>query len=454
MKNSSNIINPRIFRQYDIRGKVDEDLNPQIVNQLGLAAGSYLRKRGLTNLIVGRDCRLSSEAYSKAIIEGLINTGCNIVDLGVVSTPIFYFSLFHLDKEGGVMVTGSHNPPEFNGFKIAEGKTTIYGEKIQELKEIIQRGDFMSGKGSLIRQNIIDDYINILKSKVKLEKKINVIADCGNGTASLVTSRLLSEIGCQVKELFCSMDGNFPNHFPDPTVPANLEALIDTVVSKGYDMGVAFDGDADRIGVVDDKGKILWGDQLLIIYSRDLLQRLPGAPIIFEVKCSQTLVDDIRKHGGEPIMWKTGHSLIKKKMKETKAPLAGEMSGHIFFADNYYGYDDAIFACIRLIEILSKTDKKLSQMLSDLPRTYSTPEIRIDCPDEKKFEIVDKLKEYFAHRYETIDIDGIRVVFDDGWGLTRPSNTQPIIVLRFESSSKEGLKRIRNLMEGKLKELL
>jgi len=454
MNNIKDFINPRIFRQYDIRGKVDEDLNPRIVKTLGLAAGSYLRKRGLKNLAVGRDCRLSSENYKNALIEGLLSTGCNVVDIGIVTTPIFYFSLFHLEKDGGVMVTGSHNPPEFNGFKIAEAKTTIYGEKIQELREIAQKEDFYNGSGSLENKDILDDYLNIIKKKVTLERSLKVAVDCGNGTSSLVIRQLLKDLGCQFKELFCTMDGNFPNHFADPTVPANLKELIEMVKNEKYDIGVAFDGDADRIGVVDDEGEIIWGDQLLIIYSRDLLQRIPGAPIIFEVKCSQTLVDDIKKHGGEPIMWKTGHSLIKKKMKEVNSPLAGEMSGHIFFADNYYGYDDAIFACARLLEILSKTDKKISQMLSDVPHTYSTPEIRINCPDDIKFDVVEKLKNYFSARYETIDIDGVRVVFEDGWGLIRSSNTQPVIVLRFESTSEEGLKRIKDLMESKLIELL
>jgi len=296
--------------------------------------------------------------------------------------------------------------------------------------------------------------MEMIKKKIRLQRELKVVADCGSGTSSLVAPTLLRQLGCQVKELFCTMDGNFPYHFPDPTVPANLETLINTVIAEGYDLGVAFDGDSDRLGVVDDRGEIIWGDQLLVIYSRDLLRRMPGAPIIFEVKCSQTLVEDIEKHGGKPIMWKTGHSLIKKKMKEIGSPLAGEMSGHIFFADNYYGFDDAVFACFRLLEILSKTDKKISDILSDLPQTFSTPEIRIDCPDEKKFEVVEKIKQYFASRYKIIDVDGVRVIFEDGWGLIRASNTQPIIVLRFESNSKEGLQRIRSLMEGKLRELL
>jgi phosphomannomutase/phosphoglucomutase len=454
MSNIKNFINPQIFREYDIRGKVNADLNPEIAKTIGLAAGSYLRKRGLANLVVGRDCRLSSDDYKNALIEGLLSTGCTIVDIGIVTTPIFYFSLFHLDKDGGVMITGSHNPPEFNGFKVAEGKATIYGEKIQEIRTIAQKGDFFHGSGSLSTKNILNDYLDTIKNKVVIEKCLKVAVDCGNGTSSLVIAQILKDLGCQAKELFCTMDGNFPNHFADPTVPANLKILIETVKKERYDVGVAFDGDADRIGVVDDEGKIIWGDQLLILYSRDLLQRMPGAPIIFEVKCSQTLVDDIKKHGGKPIMWKTGHSLIKKKMKEVNSPLAGEMSGHIFFADNYYGFDDAIFACARLLEILSKTDKKLSQMLSDVPKTYSTPEIRIDCPDDKKFDVVEKIRKYFDSRYKTIDIDGVRVVFEDGWGLIRPSNTQPVIVLRFESTTQEGLKRIRSLMENKLKELL
>ncbi len=445
-------MNRQIFREYDIRGTVDVDLNEEIAELIGLGVGTYLQRDGLKRMVVGRDNRLSSESYSQAVIRGLLSTGCAVTDLGVVPTPVFYFSIYHLKKEGGIMVTGSHNPPEFNGFKIAQETSTLYGERIQDIRRIIEQGKFSTGAGKVDHYYIIDDYIALLKSKLKLERPIKVVVDAGNGTAGLVAPPLLRGLGCEVKELFCQPDGNFPNHFPDPTVPENLIDLIHSVTSLGYDLGCGYDGDADRLGVIDEKGKIIWGDQLLVIFSRDLLSRQPGAKILFEVKCSQTLVDDIKKHGGQPVMWKTGHSLIKKKMREDGIPLAGEMSGHLFFADEYYGFDDAIYASCRLIQILSRTKRSLSELLADLPRTYSTPEIRRECPEEVKFKLVERMREYFSQRYQTIDVDGVRVVFDDGWGLVRPSNTQPIIVMRFEATTPEGLKRIQQLIEGKLAE--
>ena len=441
-----------IFREYDIRGTVDVDLNEEIAELIGRGAGTYLRRDGLKRMVVGRDNRLSSESYSQAVIRGLLSTGCSVTDLGVVPTPVFYFSIYHLKKEGGIMVTGSHNPPEFNGFKIAQETSTLYGEKIQDIRRIIEEGEFSTGAGKVDRYYIIDDYIALLKSKIKLERPIKVVVDAGNGTAGLVAPSLLRGLGCEVKELYCQPDGNFPHHFPDPTVPEYLTDLINSVTTLGYDLGCGYDGDADRLGVIDEKGSIIWGDQLLVIFSRELLSRQPGAKILFEVKCSQTLVDDIKKHGGQPVMWRTGHSLIKKKMREDGILLAGEMSGHLFFADEYYGYDDAIYASCRLIQILSRTGRSLSELLADLPRTYSTPEIRRECPEEVKFKLVERMREYFSQRYQTIDVDGVRVVFDDGWGLVRPSNTQPIIVMRFEATTPEGLKRIQQLIEGKLAE--
>ena len=441
-----------IFREYDIRGTVDVDLNEEIAELIGRGAGTYLQRDELKRMVVGRDNRLSSESYSQAVIRGLLSTGCSVTDVGIVPTPVFYFSIYHLKKEGGIIITGSHNPPEFNGFKLAQGTSTLYGERIQDVRRIIEKGEFSRGSGKVDRYYIIDDYIALIKSKIKLHRPIKVVVDAGNGTAGLVAPFLLRDLGCEVKELYCEPDGNYPHHFPDPTVPENLTDLIHTVTSLGYHLGCGYDGDADRLGVVDEKGRIIWGDQLLVIFSRDLLSRQPGAKILFEVKCSQTLVDDIKKHGGQPVMWKTGHSLIKKKMREDGIPLAGEMSGHLFFADEYYGYDDAIYASCRLIQILSRTKRSLSELLADLPRTYSTPEIRRECPEEVKFKLVERMREYFSQRYQTIDVDGVRVVFDDGWGLVRPSNTQPIIVMRFEASTPQGLKRIQQLIEGKLAE--
>jgi len=447
-------MNQGIFRAYDIRGEVDKDLTPEVVHQLGLGIGTYLKERGKKFLSVGRDNRLSSESFSKALIKGLIETGAEVIDLGVVTTPLFYFSLHYLNLDGGVMVTGSHNPPSFNGFKICEGKKAIYGEKIQEVRKIIEKGEFASGTGSLSSRSLIDDYIEAIKERIKIERKLRVVIDAGNGTAGLIAPRLIRELGCEVKELYCELDGRFPHHHPDPTVPEYLTDLIKTVKEGGYDLGLGFDGDADRLGVIDEKGEIVWGDKLLIIFSRDVLKRNPGAPIIFEVKCSKTLIEDIEKHGGRPVMWKTGHSLIKKKMAEINAPLAGEMSGHLFFADNYYGFDDAIFAACRLLEILSREEKTISEHLADVPKTYFTPEIRLPCPDEIKFSVVEKAKKYFDEHYQTIDVDGVRVVFPDGWGLIRPSNTQPVIVLRFEADTEKRLNEIRRMMEGKLKEFM
>jgi phosphomannomutase/phosphoglucomutase len=447
-------MNPTIFRAYDIRGEVEKDLTTEVVNLLGLGIGTYLRNKGGKLISVGRDNRLSSESFSRALIEGLIKTGCQVIDLGLVTTPLFYFSLHYLDLDGGVMVTGSHNPPSFNGLKICEGKNAIYGDKIQEIRKIIEKGEFAGGTGSLSSGDLIDDYIETIKERIKIERKLRVVVDAGNGTAGLIAPRLLRELGCHVKELYCEPDGSFPNHHPDPTVPEYLADLIKTVIEGNYDIGLGFDGDADRLGVIDEKGNIIWGDKLLIILSRDVLARHPSAPIIFEVKCSKTLIDEIEKHGGQPVMWKTGHSLIKKKMAEINAPLAGEMSGHLFFADNYYGFDDAVFAGCRLLEILSREDKSMSEHLADVPQTYSTPEIRLPCPDELKFAVVEKARMYFADRYPVIDVDGVRVIFSDGWGLIRPSNTQAIIVLRFEADTADRLNEIKKMMEDKLAEFM
>lgn len=442
-------INPQIFREYDIRGIVGKDLTAEIVELLGKSYGTYLISKGGKKVSVGRDNRLSSPKFKSALIGGILSTGCDVIDIGLVPTPVMYFSLFNLDVDGGIVVTGSHNPPNFNGFKIAVGKTTIYGDQIMELRKIIDEDEFISGKGTLYHQNIIDDYIEYIEDRIDLERKIKVVIDAGSGTAGIIAPKLLREIGCEVIELYCEPDGTYPHHHPDPTVVEFVQDLIKKVKEERADLGIAYDGDADRIGVIDDNGNIIWGDQLLILFSRDILKK-KKEKIIFEVKCSQALVDEIKKAGGEPIMWKTGHSLIKDKMIEEKAALAGEMSGHLFFADNYYGYDDAIFASCRLAELLSKSDKTISEMLSDVPKYFSTPEIRVDCPDENKFEIVDDIKNYFKKDYKTIDVDGVRILFDDGWGLVRASNTQPAIVLRFEGKTEESLENIKNKILEKL----
>jgi phosphomannomutase/phosphoglucomutase len=443
-------INPQIFREYDIRGVVDQDLTPDIARTLGQGFGTHMARLGRKELVVGRDGRLSSMAFEEALIEGLISTGCNVIDIGLCSTPVYYFSIFHLDKDGGMMVTGSHNPPEFNGFKVSVGKSTIFGEEIQKLRRLIEKKEFVKGKGNLSKEEIIRPYQGYIKKNIHVEKRMRVVIDAGNGTAGVVAGPLLRDLGCEVEELYCEVDGRFPNHFPDPTIPANLKDLINRVKKIQADVGIGYDGDADRIGVVDDQGNIIWGDQLMILFSREILKYKKGATFVAEVKCSQNLFNDIEQHGGKAIMWRTGHSLIKEKMKEEKAVLGGEMSGHIFFADRYFGYDDAIYASCRLIELLSKTDQKLSHLLSDVPKTFITPEIRVDCPDEIKFKVVETVKEALRKDYPIIDVDGVRVKFEDGWGLVRASNTQPALVLRFEALTEKRLQEIKKLVEEKV----
>jgi phosphomannomutase/phosphoglucomutase len=445
-------INPQIYREYDIRGVVDKDLTPAIANRLGQGFGTYMIQHNKLNLVVGRDGRLSSKSFADALIQGLLSTGCHVIDIGLCPTPAYYFSIFHLDKDGGIVVTGSHNPPEFNGFKVSVGKSTIFGQEIQSLGTLIEKGEFSSGKGSLRREGIIGPYQDYIRKNIRLEKPLKVVIDAGNGTAGEVAGPLLRDLGCELEELYCEVDGRFPNHFPDPTIPGNLKDLIDRVTKTRADVGIGYDGDADRIGVVDDQGTIIWGDQLMILFSREILKVRKGATFVAEVKCSQNLFNDIERHGGRAIMWRTGHSLIKEKMREEKAALGGEMSGHIFFADRYFGYDDAIYASCRLIELLSKTDQKLSQLLSDVPKTLITPEIRVDCPDEIKFRVVETVKEALKKNYAVIDVDGARVKFEDGWGLVRASNTQPVLVLRFEALTQDRLGEIRGLVEKKVQE--
>lgn len=441
-------MNPEVFREYDIRGIVDKDLNSEFVYRLGQAIGTYGRDRGVSLMTVGRDCRLSSEEFHDAIMKGIIATGINVIDIGLCATPMLYFSIRYLKANGGVMVTGSHNPPDFNGFKICIGQDTIYGQEIQQLKNIMENSAYLIGRGTLRKNDITDAYYDSICENVEVKTGIHVVVDGGNGVGGFFALPLLNRFECTVSPLYCDMDGRFPHHFPDPTIEKNLAELIRVVKREQADVGFAYDGDADRIGVITDGGDILWGDELLILFSRLILKDNPGATIIGEVKCSQILYDDIDKNGGRAIMWKAGHSLIKGKMREEKALLAGEVSGHLFFADRYYGYDDALYASARILEVLSKNQKKLSEMLSGLPKSYSTPEIRIDCPDEKKFGVVKRITDYFRKDYTINDIDGVRVQFPNGWGLVRASNTQPALVLRFESWTEEGLDSIRSFVEG------
>ena len=444
-----------IFREYDIRGLSDIEFDTEFVEDLGKAIGTLLHEKGETRIAIGRDCRLTSEKYTKALVQGLRTTGAHVILLGICPTPLVYFSIFHEEFDNGISVTGSHNPAEYNGFKISLQKKSLYGKEIKSLQKRIEEKKFFVSKKEkdISFFNVIDAYSDYIKENISLSKKLRVVIDAGNGTAGPMAPSIFRNLGCEVKELFCDMDGRFPNHFPDPTVPENLSHLIAATKEFHADVGIAFDGDADRIGVVDRKGSILWGDELMILYAREILKSSPGATFIAEVKCSRNLFSDIKKRGGRPIMWKTGHSLIKAKLLEEKALLAGEMSGHMFFADRYYGYDDAIYAACRLLEILSKNQQTLDELLVDLPKTYSTPEIRIDCPDEKKFEVVEKMRGHFLPNYDTITIDGVRIEFPDGWALVRASNTQPVLVLRFEASSQEKLNQIQALVENRLKNL-
>ncbi len=446
-------MNPEMFREYDIRGIVEKDMTIEDVLLIGKSVGSFLKARGCSKLNVGRDCRLSSKRYSEKIIEGLRSTGCDVIDIGVCPTPVFYFSIQHFAAEGGVMVTASHNPKEYNGFKLCIGLDSIHGEDIQKILGIIDNQSFIQGKGALSSADIVTTYREFVENNIKLDRSIKVGVDAGNGTAGVVAVPIFKELGCEVHDIYTDMDGTFPNHEADPTVERNMQDLIAMVKAKKLDVGIGFDGDGDRIGAIDEKGNIVYGDKLMIIFSREILSRKPGATFISEVKCSKTMYDDIEKHGGRAIMWRTGHSLIKKKMKEEKAELAGEMSGHMFFADRYFGYDDATYAACRLIEILANTRKKLSDLLSDVPKTYSTPEIRVECADDRKFDVVSEVTEYFRKKYDIIDIDGVRVLFDDGWGLVRASNTQPALVLRFEALTEERLSEIKTMVESALADI-
>ena len=430
-------LNPAIFREYDIRGIADRDFDADFARQLGLAVGTLVQERGGKLVSVGRDCRLTSDRYAEALCAGLAATGLDVLDVGVCPTPLVYFTLFAWNLDGGIQITGSHNPADYNGFKVCVGRESLHGEQIQDLRHRIEAGRFRSGTGSVRPRPVVAPYQDYVVENVgALSRPIRVVVDAGNGTAGPVAPAIYRRLGAEVTELFCEMDGRFPNHHPDPTVPENVAQLIAAVRAEKAELGIAFDGDADRIGVVDAQGRIIWGDELLVLYARDVLSRNPGAVIVSEVKCSQRLYDDIAARGGRGIMWKAGHSLLKAKMKETGALLGGEMSGHIFFKERYFGYDDAIYSGARLLEILARTGKRVDELLADLPPSHSTPEIRIDCPDDQKFAVADRVRDQFrAEGGDIIDVDGVRVRFPHGWGLLRASNTQPVLVMRFEAES-------------------
>lgn len=439
--------NKYILREYDIRGVVDKDLTEEVVYDLGRAFGTYLRESDIREAVVGGDCRLSSPSFRKAVGQGLAKAGINVLDIGTVPTPLLYFSLFHFGIDGGVMVTGSHNPPDYNGFKLCSGKQAIFGGEIVKVGKILESGRFTEGVGRISSGDAIKPYQEFMLKDIKPgARKLRVCLDAGNGTGGVPSLPILERLGMEVVPLFCEMDGRFPNHHPDPTVMKNLDSLIAEVKRTKADIGIAYDGDADRIGVVDEQGSVIFGDRLLIILARDILREAPGAAIVSEVKCSSLLFEEIERLGGRGIMWKVGHSLIKAKMIEEGALLGGEMSGHVFYRHRYFGFDDAIYTSLRLIEILSRTDAPLSSLLDGVPKMSSTPEIRIDCEDRIKFEVVKKAVEEFRKTREVIDIDGARVIFDGGWGLVRASNTQPVLVFRFEAVDDATLSMIQGEM--------
>lgn len=450
-----NAINAEIFREYDIRGVVGTDFDETFANGLGKAFVTYLVQRGApANPVVtlGYDARLSSPSLAKAMSEGMQSAGAKVVLLGLVTTPISYFSMFQLDNPaGGIMITGSHNPPDYNGFKVSVGKSTIFGQEIQELRKIMEKGQYAEGRGSETTYDIFDEYVNRYKQEFKNMPEVKVVLDCGNGAAGCIARRLFEGVGLKPVILFEEPDGRFPNHHPDPTVEKNLDALKAKVRETGAALGIGFDGDADRIGVVDETGRFIMGDEMMVLISRAILKSSPGAKIIGDVKCSDRLYEDIKKNGGQPIMWKTGHSLVKTKIKEEKAPFGGELSGHVFFADRNYGYDDALYAGLRMVEIAALAGKPVSKLLDGFPPAFNTPEIRIDTTEEKKRAIVAKLQSVYNRDtadYKVNQIDGVRISYKDGWALARSSNTQPVLVLRFESTSQEGLERIRSEIEN------
>jgi phosphomannomutase/phosphoglucomutase len=436
-------INRTIFREYDIRGIYEIDLKGELPYFIGKAFGSYVKRKNINEVCVGGDNRLTTPEIKEKLVKGLIESGINVIDIGIVPTPLLYFSVHFYKFGSGIMVTASHNPPEFNGFKMVLKEGSLYGKEIQKIADMIEKEDFEKGVGKFERKEVIDDYIKFMEERFKFNKKFKVGIDTGNGTAGPLIEKLFRKLGIEFVGLYLESDGNFPNHLPDPVIPENLKDLIDIVKKYNLDCGFGFDGDGDRLGVVDEKGNILWGDQLLIVYSREVLKEKKGEKIIFDVKCSRALEEEIEKMGGIPLMWKTGHSLIENKLHEEKAPIAGELSGHLYFADEYFGYDDAIYSSLRLLRIMDKEGKKLSEFFTDVKKYYSTPEIRIEVKDDNKFEIVEKVKNYFSKKYKINDIDGVKVYYPNGWALLRASNTQPALVVRIEGETEEELEKIK-----------
>jgi phosphomannomutase/phosphoglucomutase len=445
-------VNDDIFRKYDIRGIADKDLSNEFAYNLGKAFGTYLKRKNFRNIAVGRDVRKSSPRLFENIAKGITDTGCDITDIGTAPSPILYFTVFHYNLDGGLMITGSHNPIEYNGFKMMRGKETVYGEQIQEIKEIIIKEDYEEGKGKIYEKEVVKDYLEYTSSLISPGKSLKIVLDPGNGTAGPIATELFKILGADFECINCEPDGNFPNHLPDPTVVKYTKQLSAKVVDSKANIGIGYDGDSDRAGIIDENGKLVYGDQLLGALAKPIIKKNPGTDVIFDVKCSQGLVEWIKELGGNPLMWKTGHSLLKVKMKETGSLIAGEMSGHIFIGDNYYGFDDALFVSARFYEIVSKSDKTVSEIIYEMPYYESTPEIRTEVGEEAKWKIVEAAKEEFRKKYETIEIDGARILFGDGWGLVRASNTQPIVVTRFEAKTKERLEEIKKIVTDFIKQ--
>ncbi len=439
-----------IFREYDIRGVADRDLTDEVVLNIGRAYGTYLRRKKCYVIAVGRDARLSSPRIHQSLLKGILSTGLHVIDLGLATTPCLYFAIHYLATDGGIMITGSHNPKDHNGLKMCIGTASLFGSQIQELKGLIEKQDFVAGRGNLSERPLIEEYTEYLFKSFSFKKKLKIVVDCGNGMTGLVVPKLLKKFGHELIELYTEPDGHFPNHPADPSEPENLHDCIAAVKKNKADIGLAFDGDGDRVGVIDHEGNSIPGDKLMILFSRNVLKSNPGAVIIADVKCSNLLFQDIQAHGGRPIMWKTGHSIIKAKMKEEGALLAGEMSGHIFFKHRWFGFDSGIYSACRMLEILDQESKTIPEMLKDVPVTFSTPEIRVDCADDVKFDVIKKATQELKAQYKVVDIDGARVEFPDGWGLVRASNTQPVLVMRFEATSQARLSEIRKIVEDKI----
>ena len=445
-------LNKYIFREYDIRGKVSDDFPQDVVENLGKAFGTFIKRGGGKEIALSGDIRLTTPVLIEQFKSGVLSTGVDVINIGILPTPVNYYSMYKLDVAGAVQITGSHNPPEFNGFKMSRNKKAVFGDSIQELRTIIEIKDFEKGKGLEASYDILSNYKKMLLSKINIDKTIKVVMDCGNAAGAICAPEIFKNFNIELTELFCDIDGTFPNHHPDPTVEENLLSLINKMKTGNYDIGIAFDGDADRVGVVDETGEVIWADQLMALFLPEVVKN--GDEILYDVKCSQALEDMIIKYGGVPVMWKTGHSLIKQRMAELNCKLGGEMSGHIFFADDYYGFDDALYVAARIIQTLSRTNKTLSQLKSEIPKYYATPEIRLEAKsDEEKFRIANEAVTFFKQNYDCITVDGVRIKFGDGWGLVRQSNTQPVIVCRFEASTKKRMLDIKSIVLDKLQEI-